>query len=67
MVEFLRKFENCGIKIARVNYILKTKYIKLQQQPNGLEVIRRITDIACIKYFKFKNIIFLYVINITYI
>ena len=27
MVEFFRKFENCGIKIARVNAILITKSI----------------------------------------
>ena len=27
MIEFLRKFENCGINIARVNSILITKYI----------------------------------------
>ena len=30
MVEFLRKFENRGIKIARVNSILITKSIDLQ-------------------------------------
>ena len=30
MVEFLRKFENRGIKIARVNLILITKSINLQ-------------------------------------
>ena len=30
MVEFLRKFEKHGIKIARVNSILITKYIYLQ-------------------------------------
>ena len=30
MVEFFRKFENYGIKIARVNSILITKSIKLQ-------------------------------------
>ena len=30
MVEFLRKFENLGIKIARVNSILTTKSINLQ-------------------------------------
>ena len=29
MVEFLRKFENYGIKIARVNSILITKSINL--------------------------------------
>ena len=30
MIEFLRKFENRGIKIARVNSILITKSINLQ-------------------------------------
>ena len=30
MVEFLRKFDNRGIKSARVNSILITKYINLQ-------------------------------------
>ena len=30
MIEFLRKFENCDIKIARVNSILITKSINLQ-------------------------------------
>ena len=30
MVEFIRKFENRGIKIARVNSILTTKSINLQ-------------------------------------
>ena len=30
MVEFLRKFEDCGIKIARVNRILISKSINLQ-------------------------------------
>ena len=30
MIEFLRIFENRGIKIARVNSILITKYINLQ-------------------------------------
>ena len=30
MVKFLRKFENRGIKIARVNLILITKSINLQ-------------------------------------
>ena len=30
MVEFLRKFENRGIKIARVNSILLTKSMNLQ-------------------------------------
>ena len=29
MVEFLKKFENCSIKIARVNSILMTKSINL--------------------------------------
>ena len=33
MVEFLRKFENRGIKIARVNSILNTKSIDLQLFP----------------------------------
>ena len=30
MIEFLRKFENYGFKIARVNSILITKSINLQ-------------------------------------
>ena len=30
MIEFLRKFEDRGIKIARVILILITKYINLQ-------------------------------------
>ena len=30
MIEFLRKFKNCGIKIALVNSILITKSISLQ-------------------------------------
>ena len=30
MVEFLRKFKNHGIKIARVNAILITQFIDLQ-------------------------------------
>ena len=30
MIEFLRKFENRGIKIARVNTILNTKSINLE-------------------------------------
>ena len=30
MVEFLRKFENCGIKIAKVNIILVITSINLQ-------------------------------------
>ena len=32
MVKFLWKFENRGIKIARVNSILITKYINLQSK-----------------------------------
>ena len=30
MIEILRKFENPGIKIAQVNYILITKSVNLQ-------------------------------------
>ena len=30
MIEFLRNVENRGIKIARVNSILMTKYVNLQ-------------------------------------
>ena len=30
MIKFLRKFDNCGIKIARVNLILITNPINLQ-------------------------------------
>ena len=39
MIEFLGKFENCGVKTARVNSILITKSINLQLFTLNLYVV----------------------------
>ena len=56
MVEFIRKFENCGIKIAGVNSILTTKSINLLYFCTVLGSVVIESDFQCNSPFIEKSI-----------